>query len=631
MRGQLDDAIQDGEEAVVEFGRTMLEEAQPQARVLVAAQPQSDQMHKVEHMEGHQGRLAEEEDKEDAVSEASGRSSRADQLAEADGFNKVFAGMRELATRMAEGQVLAHMLPPMKPPSFDGEDPTAYVAWRELVEHLVVDKESFSTALQILDAEYDTPVTVCRGLVRKLEGWPSVDSFSYEEVSAFATVLEGAARTMRSRGMESNLDAVTFMDKAFSKIPLPTQLKWQQYAAMRKYQYEDSELEAFARWLRQHAVNLQRCVRVPTVSCSKPAANTKVAAADSRPAGGGSARSRDDSRGNKGQERDSRSKGEAGSCLICKQKGHTAPQCKQFLQAGPDERYQMVKENRLCFCCLDKHLVRQCSRKVQCGQDGCQKLHHKMLHKPMHRKEVQNGVPKVQGGVAGAAREQMTQVAHAAFSRVRILRTVYVEVQGPKGTLTVGALLDGCSTQTVIQEQVAQKLGLSWKPIERTVHGINSTSTELAGEVAFRIKGVHESKWYNIEEASTTRKLNLPKAQVAWKKWFQQEAMFKDITIDDVNYADIKVIIGADNEQLILKIDGTGRIHPETGISVYKTLLGWTATGRLQCETSDTGHGTYLSVDHPRLAEQFRRFQDTESLGIMYNSETDGRRRNGGG
>jgi hypothetical protein len=56
--------------------------------------------------------------------------------------------------------------------------------------------------------------------------------------------------------MLSNLDAMTFMDKAFSKIPLPTQLKCQPYAAMRKYQYEDSELETFAKWLRQHVADL---------------------------------------------------------------------------------------------------------------------------------------------------------------------------------------------------------------------------------------------------------------------------------------------------------------------------------------------------------------------------------------
>jgi hypothetical protein len=70
LRGKLDDVIQDGEEAAVEFGATMLREAQPQARVLVAAQPKSDQMHEVEHVEGHQGRLVEEEDKEQLLQDS---------------------------------------------------------------------------------------------------------------------------------------------------------------------------------------------------------------------------------------------------------------------------------------------------------------------------------------------------------------------------------------------------------------------------------------------------------------------------------------------------------------------------------------------------------------------------------
>ena len=46
-----------------------------------------------------------------------------------------------------------------------------------------------------------------------------------------------------------------------------------------------------------------------------------------------------------------------------------------------DDRYNVVREKRLCFCCLaSDHSAKYCPRKRKCGIDGCEKNHNKLLH-----------------------------------------------------------------------------------------------------------------------------------------------------------------------------------------------------------------------------------------------------------
>ena len=47
------------------------------------------------------------------------------------------------------------------------------------------------------------------------------------------------------------------------------------------------------------------------------------------------------------------------------------------------ERWKLAKQFRLCYRCLvEGHLGKLCPKSRQCGQNGCQKLHHRLFHKP---------------------------------------------------------------------------------------------------------------------------------------------------------------------------------------------------------------------------------------------------------
>ena len=68
-------------------------------------------------------------------------------------------------------------------------------------------------------------------------------------------------------------------------------------------------------------------------------------------------------------------------CRLCGA-NHCIWQCQKYIQKSVPERWNFAKQFRLCYRCLvEGHLGKLCPKSRQCGLNGCQKLHHRLLHK----------------------------------------------------------------------------------------------------------------------------------------------------------------------------------------------------------------------------------------------------------
>ena len=84
-------------------------------------------------------------------------------------------------------------------------------------------------------------------------------------------------------------------------------------------------------------------------------------------------------------------------CLICSMDHHLT-KCKDYLLKTPEERYDFVKQHRLCFNCLDsRHRIAECKSKGSCKVTDCGIKHHTTLHrkKPVSSLHVNNVVGQV--------------------------------------------------------------------------------------------------------------------------------------------------------------------------------------------------------------------------------------------
>ena len=160
------------------------------------------------------------------------------------------------------------------------------------------------------------------------------------------------------------------------------------------------------------------------------------------------------------------------------------------------KRWDCAKRLKLCFRCLGEgHVGQHCCQTRVCGLNGCQEVHHRLLHQQVesissgvtesenkHSKgqdhKFQQGqndnqssseisvVPSTEGEPKQKDNQKNTTMMSDTFENCGniALRTIPVYLKSGNQKLKVNALLDDASTKTYINVDVAAELGLQGHP-----------------------------------------------------------------------------------------------------------------------------------------------------------------------
>ena len=160
--------------------------------------------------------------------------------------------------------------------------------------------------------------------------------------------------------------------------------------------------------------------------------------------------------------------------------------------------------------------------------------------------------------------EPLVECAHvvqATSNKSRVvLQVVPVTLYGPCGQLNAHALLDPCSTCSFIRGDVADQFDL------------NGTVNE-------------DSNRYLVENALVADKLNVLPTSVNIADVQSQWKHLPDIELQDVDRAEIEVILGSDVTEIIIPREV--REGPRRSPFGIKTKPGWTVTGTLPSYSRD--------------------------------------------
>lgn len=91
---------------------------------------------------------------------------------------------------------------------------------------------------------------------------------------------------------------------------------------------------------------------------------------------------------------------DAKPCIPCRQLDHKIRNCKKLSRFTLPERLKLVEQNKLCKRCLTGHGKWPYRTKQSCGIDGCEELHHKLLHSI--RNKLANATPRASTAVVTA-------------------------------------------------------------------------------------------------------------------------------------------------------------------------------------------------------------------------------------
>lgn len=159
-----------------------------------------------------------------------------------------------------------------------------------------------------------------------------------------------------------------------------------------------------------------------------------------------------------------------------------------------EERWNVIKENKLCSTCLKLHRRFQCRDKKKCKEKGCEAWHHILLHKD----------------------QSATLAVHYNIRHCIIYRIVPVKIYGPANSIETYAYLDQGSGITFIEESLAEYLGVEGENLHLNLKWTSKVqrSEPNSRKVGIRISAVDDTQSYDMHNVRTVSSLELPEQSI---------------------------------------------------------------------------------------------------------------------
>lgn len=288
------------------------------------------------------------------------------------------------------------------------------------------------------------------------------------------------------------------------------------------------------------------------------------------------------------------------TCPICEVSSHTLIECRKFINAECNDRWDIAKKHRLCFKCLRFRARNHTCKQKQCEQDGCKYTHHKLLHFRRENREK-----------ADTLTESITST-WVPNSRRTFLKIIPVTAAGPKGEINTYALLDDGSTVTLVDEDVASAIGAQGPRDPLRIEAIANTKVQeiQSKRISLTLRGANDQ----VVQARTIKGLKLSPQTVSYA-----DIKGCDHLIDLEKHivhpnAKPRILIGQDNWQLL--VASAMRTGSMSQPVASLTPLGWVLHGSRTRGLGQQVHYTNTVQTDDNMDEELRRYFATESLMI---------------
>ncbi|XP_037047880.1 uncharacterized protein LOC119082466 [Bradysia coprophila] len=308
-------------------------------------------------------------------------------------------------------------------------------------------------------------------------------------------------------------------------------------------------------------------------------------------------------------------------CDVCNKNSHYTIDCRKFLAMALSDRWECVKNKKLCKICLGNHHIQRCESKLLCGESGCTIKHHRLLHN-----STKVEVPPKTPAKKDETEANNVHSAHQVNKIVVLRRYIPVVLHGPKGSINVIAFFDDGSDMTLVEHWVAQRLGITGKPEELYLKWTAKIVRKEPNSqsIDFEISGTHNAnKRYRITDVRTVKSLSLPPQTVNAEEMKNEFKFLRRLPIESYNNETPKILIGLKDCKLStpLKIRSGKWEEPIAA----KTLLGWEIHGNNSSSAEVTHlnfHNTNDTFGDENLHKLVERFFSIENFGVKAPEQT---------
>ncbi|XP_075150728.1 uncharacterized protein LOC142224831 [Haematobia irritans] len=404
---------------------------------------------------------------------------------------------------------------------------------REAVRNCLMLPDMVPDIIRTLKMYFGRPECILKNVideVRKI----SIQRGKLETLIEFAFAVKNICATIRASQLNDYLNNPTLLQELVDKLPSDTVLQWAMYSK----DIARPNLMHFSDWLYTVAEATCR-VTVPVFDGSKMQ-NKREGRLNTHS---------DSTKGNLPQV-----------CYVCDEQ-HKVNQCNDFKSLPIDKKWEIIKLKNLCRICLGKHR-RRCWFQKPCGVDGCSILHNPLLHNEEEQENTVSGLNshKTEG---------------ESFFRI-----LPVTLHSGLKSINIFALLDDGSTLTLIEQSVADMLGVQGVKDPLCIKWTGDVSRYEDSSQRFSLNissALPNSKIYPINNVYTVRNMNLSPETMFVRDIKNAYPHLKDVPLQDFSNVIPSMIIGVNNPNLISSLKTIeGDWHQPVAT---KTRLGWTIFG----------------------------------------------------
>ncbi|XP_013139482.1 PREDICTED: uncharacterized protein LOC106104088, partial [Papilio polytes] len=443
---------------------------------------------------------------------------------------------------------------------------------RDAVAALLYAASDPAIIMKTLEQCFGRPEVLIDRALDELKRLPKPDS-SASELNAFAIKVQNTVCVLQTIDKRGYLYNPLLAREVVDKLSPHLRSRWCDYA----HEHEDTtepEIALLSRFLMREADRTLRFAYAPATSTS----TTNTARREIRPAVVLKKKTQP-------VYAVAEYAGGTDVCPSCGQQ-HSLPQCPKYKALTVEQRWELVKDKKICFRCISSKHRRIACRAKACGVNECRRPHHPSLHedaKPDPEKSDEEAVLSV------APRS-------ATGPRSVLLKICPVVISGPRGELKTYALLDEGATITLIDERLAQMIGAEGPAEPLHLQGVNMEQNEHSSRrVSFSIRGLKEEETFNLK-ARTIRDLRLRRQSIS--KDLVKSEHLEDLDMETISYDQVRpgILVGTDHWECIVSRElRVGRLDQP---AASRTQLGWVVHGTVPRTIIETD--CVLHVYEPR-------------------------------
>ncbi len=480
-------------------------------------------------------------------------------------------------------------------------------------------KAAYSKAREILKRRFGDEYTVAQAFIKKIQDYPKVLE---GDLRNYADTVSGAKETLEQLGYLHEIETQQNLCMIIGKLPERFRNRWLTRNRSIRESGRHPKLRDIVSFVQDITDEITDSVYgdLRAKQHSLPARKQK---GGSRSMGSFAV----DAKPLQKQSTKQQSTKKEVKCIKCGQ-SHFVTRCPQYKDMTIKDRTSFVIGKKLCLNCYNPgHKAADCQHLFRCKVPGCGQKHSTYLHPKSAPDPTTSTTPSLQpremttppnspnaNWVSGGNAQVSCGFAGSNQGKVALpIVPVRVYSGRMKSYVDTYALLDSGTNQTFCSEVLVDQLG-----IQRRRETVSLTTIENHNSLleTFCVK-LHVSAVDDTEVFQLPRVLTRPTITVGLTSFVKQGELkdwphLADIQLPDVDSKQVHVIIGQDNNELLVPLDvRTGRPGEP---HATKTKLGWTLNGPVGGKQNKEVTACYIYSD-TLLSQQVDNYFKLDDLG----------------